>query len=220
MSNKPELRDIPAGLAELRADGGRTVSGYAALYNSESEDLGGFREVIAPGAFRSVLQKSPDVILNFNHDANYILGRTSAGTLQLREDSRGLHFEADLADTQLIKDVVLSPMQRGELSAMSFAFMVDRNGQTWDTDATGSRKRTITNFAGLMDVSIVATPAYSGTSVSARSAREILAEDAPSFADYRIDLYRRRLQLVGAGLPDSQDYRIDLYRRKLQLLSL
>ena len=109
MSNKPELRDIPAGLAELRADGGRTVSGYAALYNSESEDLGGFREVIAPGAFRSVLQKSPDVILNFNHDANYILGRTSAGTLQLREDSkRPCTSRRSLADTQLIRDMVLS----------------------------------------------------------------------------------------------------------------
>ena len=99
---------------------------------------------------------------------------------------------------------------------------MDRNGQSWDTDVTGARKRTINSFSGLQDVSIVATPAYQGTSVSARSAREVLAEDAPSSIDYRIDLYRRRLQLVGAdSLPDGNpDYRIDLYRRKLQLLSL
>ena len=76
----------------------RTITGYAARHNVLSGDLGGFRERIASGAFKRILATKPDVVCLFNHSDNAVLGRTTAGTLRLSEDSRGLKFECDLPD--------------------------------------------------------------------------------------------------------------------------
>jgi uncharacterized protein len=78
----------------------RTIIGYAARYNVLSGDLGGFREHIASGAFKRILATKPDVVCLFNHSDSAVLGRTTAGTLRLSEDSRGLKFECDLPNTQ------------------------------------------------------------------------------------------------------------------------
>ena len=85
---------------EVRKDSnGRTViQGYAALYHrdnapAESQDLGGFVERIMPGAFDEVLSTNPDVFGRYNHDR--LLGRTSAGTVRLYLDDRGLRYEID-----------------------------------------------------------------------------------------------------------------------------
>src|SRR5258705_12398593 len=112
------------GTHELRASKSgdkMVVKGYAATYGTLSKDLGGFRERIAPGAFRRILSTSPDVVMTFNHDLNTVLGRTTAGTLRLHEDSRGLAFECDLPNTSAGRDVFES-IQRGDLHACSFAF--------------------------------------------------------------------------------------------------
>ena len=226
MSNKFECRDLGfnASHLEFRTQS-RKLGGYAATYGTESGDLGGFTETIVPGAFRSVLSLNPDVALNFNHDNNIVLGRTGAGTLNLSEDDKGLRFEASLADTPLIRDMVLSPMQRGEIKGMSFAFRVAKEGQSWASGLNGLRKRTINTFSALQDVAVVVSPAYDQTSVGFRGPREILREltEIDAGADPRIDLYRRRLALAEGKRyvsPGSTDYKIDLYKRKLALLSL
>ena len=102
----------------------RTITGYAARYNLLSGDLGGFRERIASGAFKRILATNPDVVCLFNHSDNAVLGRTTAGTLRLSEDSRGLKFECDLPGTTAGRDTYES-VQRGDLNGCSFAFMVD-----------------------------------------------------------------------------------------------
>ena len=162
----------------------RTITGYAARYNVLSCDLGGFRERIASGAFKRILSVNPDVVCLFNHSDSAVLGRTTAGTLRLSEDSRGLKFECDLPNTQIGRDTYES-VQRGDLSGCSFAFMVDDNRmceykeeEIDEEDKDGIRGkfkramkaviRTIKDFASLIDVSVVTRPAYPQTSVDAR----------------------------------------------------
>lgn len=164
------------GLAvEQRDDGVRRIVGHAAIFNSLSEDLGGFREKIAPGAFAEAIGRD-DVRALWNHDANFVLGRVRAGTLTMREDERGLAVEIDPPDTQWARDLLVS-MARGDVTQMSFGFRVERGGQTWEKTDTGS-VRTITR-ASLFDVSPVTYPAYTDTDVAVRSLAQWQAETAP-----------------------------------------
>jgi HK97 family phage prohead protease len=112
---------------EVRAsrgpNGQRRITGYAARYNVLSHPLPcgdgtTFRERIAPGAFKRILASSPDVICCFNHDSNKVLGRTTAGTLTLSEDDRGLKFTCDLPNTEAGRDCYES-VQRGDTNRFS-----------------------------------------------------------------------------------------------------
>jgi len=158
---------------EERADGmGPKITGYAAVFDKWSEDLGGFKEKIRAGAFKKAIGKS-DVRGLFNHDSNYVLGRQSNGTLTIKEDKNGLWMEIDPPDTQIIRDLVLAPIKRGDIKEQSFAFVIAEGGDEWknlrgekpDEPAT----RTITEVDELFDVSPVTYPAYPDTSVALRS---------------------------------------------------
>lgn len=150
---------------ELREEGGkRMIRGYAARFNSPSQDLGGFIEKIDPGAFAKAIDRD-DVRALFNHDSNLILGRNKAGTLTLREDESGLYCEIDPPDTTAGRDLVES-IRRGDIDGMSFAFSpVD---DSWGKMDDGTPLRTLREVA-LYDVSPVTYPAYRSTSVGVRS---------------------------------------------------
>jgi HK97 family phage prohead protease len=170
---KDDKRDIERRVfsAEVRADGdGSEIVGYAAVFDSESEDLGGFVEVIEPGAFRDVL--GDDVRALFNHDANFVLGRNRADTLALAETKRGLESRIKPPATQWADDLMVS-MRRGDVDQMSFGFTVAED--VWEKRADGIVQRTISKFARLFDVSVVTFPAYPQTSVQARSAARSVA---------------------------------------------
>jgi uncharacterized protein len=155
---------------ERRETGGPAViRGHAAVFNQLSEDLGGFREQVAPGAFAEAI-KTDDVRALFNHDSNFILGRTVAKTLRLSEDTRGLAIEIDAPDTQTIRDLVLAPIERGDVSQMSFAFSPKPGGQDWAKDDEGRTVRTL-KAVRLFDVSPVVYPAYPQTDVAMRELR-------------------------------------------------
>ncbi len=143
--------------------------GYAARFNSYSQDLGGFKERILPGAFTTCLAERQDVRFLQNHDPNFVMGRTRSGTLRLREDSEGLYFEVILPDTQQARDLYKT-IKRGDMDQCSFAFTVDEGGDSWaeDVDENGVRfiARTVKNV-NLFDVSAVTYPAYQDTRVSA-----------------------------------------------------
>lgn len=171
-----EVRIVPAGQVELRIvreDGKPSkLEGYAAVFDKLSVDLGFFApiyEKIAPGAFKNCL-KGTDTRCLFNHDANFILGRTKSGTLRLHEDRKGLHFSNDLPDTQQARDVAAS-IERGDIDGCSFAFTVKadewRKGDEDEPDI-----RTLIEIDELFDVGPVVYPAYSDTSVAARSYQE------------------------------------------------
>jgi HK97 family phage prohead protease len=172
---------------ERRADGAPQLVGHAAVFNSTSEDLGGFREIVAPGAFAQTITED-DIRALFNHDPNHVLGRNRAGTLRLREDNRGLAFEIDLPDTQTARDLAAS-IERGDISGNSFGFntLEDR----WERLETGELRTLIR--VRLFDVSPVTYPAYSQTDVALRSLETWRAEQNPAQAaedprDVRLDI--------------------------------
>lgn len=168
--------------AELRATTGTRIAGYAAKFNTEATGLP-FREQIAPGAFARSLQSGQDVFLLVNHDTNMVpLARRSAGTLELREDGTGLWIEADLDPMNPKAAELLSALKRGDIDKMSFAFTVAPNGQR---KADGLR--TLTDL-DLHEVSAVTWPAYSDTTIAARSAQD----------DEQLALRKRRLALKHA----------------------
>lgn len=150
--------------AQLRASGGRKLSGYAAVFDSQTS-IGGFDEVVRPGAFTRSLREGADIRCLYNHNADFVLGRTRAKTLRLKEDETGLHFDCDTPDTQAARDLLVS-VERGDIDGSSFAFAVRK--QRWTEGADGSLLRELVDL-DLFDVSPVTFPAYSATSVGART---------------------------------------------------
>lgn len=147
---------------EVRAAGSkpRRLEGYAAVFGSETR-IGSFVETIAPGAFRQSLASGADILALVDHDTARVLGRTRTGTLRLSEDTRGLHFDIALPDTQTARDV-LALAERGDIGGMSFGFTAQ--DEHWRGDRRELRAVT------LHEVSIVlAWPAYPDTTIAARS---------------------------------------------------
>ena len=140
----------------------RTITGYASVFNRASEDLGGFREIIAPGAFRNALASEMPVALLYDHDTASVLASTKNGSLELREDETGLRVWArvDMSDPDVQR--VASKLRSGIVDQMSFAFTVA--DESWDyTNSTPVR--TIRSVDSLYECSIVCTPAYTDTKV-------------------------------------------------------
>jgi uncharacterized protein len=171
---KIERREYPVELRVRRDDGKPPkIAGHAAVFNSLSMDLGGFREQISPGAF-AVTVTQDDIRALFNHDPNMVLGRNVAGTLVLMEDNTGLYYEINPPDTQVARDLIAN-IEAGNITQNSFGFRVLPEGDTWEEDANGQLVRTLKNVK-LYDVSPVTYPAYPQTDIALRNAAEVLAE--------------------------------------------
>lgn len=210
----------------VRADGSRTViEGHAAVFNRYSQNLGGFVEQVAPGAFAKTIAEA-DVRALFNHDASMVLGRNKAGTLRLAEDNVGLAYEIDVPGTQLGRDLAVS-MERGDISQSSFSFrVVGPDGDDWSLTDQGMPLRTLREVA-LYDVGPVTFPAYldadSGVGKRAlarfatpeRPLDDVLALAAAGELRSLID----GSAVVPGPVPATRSL-IDAARRRLQLLEL
>lgn len=159
------------------------LTGYAAVFNSMSQDLGGFRETIKPGAFDDVLASKPDVIGVVNHDNDALLGRTSAKTLRLWVDNRGLAFSLRAGSSPRLRDIV-AHVRRGDFCKCSFSFSGAKD--SWSR-GSGTPIRTINSFGRLFDVSIVTSPAYADTRVS-------FMRSDPLIRHYKTQLITMRLR--------------------------
>src|SRR5437763_635886 len=148
-------------------DAPATFSGYAAVFNELSVNLGGFRERIQPGCFRNAVDEGQDVRFLINHDANLLLGRTKSGTVTLTEDEVGLRVVCDLPNTTFANDLAES-MRRGDIDQMSFGFTTVADAWDVKDDETGLPIRELVR-ANLFDVSVVAYPAYPDTTAEIRS---------------------------------------------------
>jgi uncharacterized protein len=167
MDNAVETRRITVNEFELRdaIDGaGMTFTGYAAVFNSDSEPLP-FIERIAPGAFSRSLRSRNEIKMFVNHDTGQVLASKRAGTLRLSEDSHGLRVEADLPDTTAGRDMAYL-IKRGDVADMSFGFSVPRGGDSWSDDGATRELREVR----LHEVSVIpGWPAYTATTASVRS---------------------------------------------------
>jgi len=163
-----ERRCFP--VSEFRAieddKGLRHIIGYAAVFNSFSEEMYGFREKIAPGCFTKTI-KEDDVRALWNHDSNHVLGRNKSGTLTLSEDSKGLKIDILPPDAQWARDLMTS-IDRGDIDQMSFGFAVKK--QLWEGEYPDEIRTLIE--VKLYDVSPVTFPAYPDTEVGLRSLEE------------------------------------------------
>lgn len=192
ISKQIELRRSDDG----EPDAPRRITGYAAVYGELSVNLGGFRERIEPGAFRDTLAE--DVRALLNHDSNFVLGRTTAGTLRLAEDETGLAFEIDLSDSQTVRDLVVTPVERGDINQCSFSFYLDSPADhAWEEMDDGTPLH-IVKRARIDDISVVTYPAYPQTSADVRSALQAFrpgtGETSPAAAADRETLHQRWLE--------------------------
>jgi HK97 family phage prohead protease len=173
-----EIRTSPNSDFELRntTDGPApgTVVGYAAVWDSLSEDLGGFRERLKPWSMDTAI--SNDVFALYNHDSNLVIGRQRAGTLRVAPDARGLKYECDIPPTSYGKNLWCL-LQRNDVVGASFGFTVAANGEEWSQDEAGYPVRTITEVKQLFEVSICAMPAYKDSSAAMASLRSFQAKD-------------------------------------------
>ena len=158
------MSDLETRQASIGAVEGKTITGYAALYNSWSKPLmgakGTFTERIAPGAFDASIAAGAS--LWFMHDSKQILANTKSGTLTLESDAQGLKYTAQLGDSQRDSDV-LDLVRRGVVSEMSFGFSVPPGGDSW-----AGEKRTL-NSVNLREISLVEVGAYNATTSFVRS---------------------------------------------------
>ncbi len=150
---------------EMRIEDGKQAKliGYAALFDSLSEEMWGMRELIAKGSFQETIKKD-DVRMLWNHDPNFVLARNRSGTLTLREDDKGLYFEAVPPDTQWARDLIVT-IKRGDVTQNSFGFQI--LDESWEKK-DGKDIRTVKKVK-LYDVSPVTYPAYPETQVWVRS---------------------------------------------------
>lgn len=162
-----ERRVLKGHKIELRQAEGSPgkLAGYAAVFDVLSYDMGGFQEIVKPGAFDATLAASDDVLFRDQHDE--VLGRTSAGTLRLSTDAKGLAFELDLPDTTSGRDLA-EMVRRGDVSECSFAFRVNGpDGDYWSQGPLALIREL--RSVKLVDVATTLYPAYPETEVALRS---------------------------------------------------
>lgn len=177
-----------------------TIDGYASVFDSWSEELGGnqpFRERVVKGAFEQTIQED-DIRALFNHDPNYVLGRNKSGTLTLEEDDKGLHVKIKPPNTQWAKDLLVS-IKRGDITQMSFGFTVilDRWNYEDGTDVRELLK------VKLYDVSPVTFPAYTQTECGIRSLNDILKNHQSEVVENKnaikrkLEIKKQKLKFIG-----------------------
>lgn len=218
---------------EERGDGGLPkLRGHAAVFNSLSEPMFGFREQIAPGAFAESIGKD-DVRALWNHDTGHVLGRKSAGTLILTEDERGLAVDIKPPPTTWARDLLIS-IQRGDVTQMSFGFRVLTD--SW-AKRDGEEIRTLEKVQ-LFEVSPVTFPAYSATDISTNSAepesdpvmigdieaRAVVAAfnkwRSGSASDDDVRLIRSAIRVLESAAGPTPLETLDLMRRRQQIAAL
>lgn len=205
VSHKVEVRNTEDGKES------REIFGYAAKFDQESENLGGFVEVIERGAFDNVL--NDDVRALFNHQDWAILARTASGTLDIGVDNVGLWYRFDSPETSFGNDLLVS-VRRGDISQSSFQFIV--NDDTWTPETREGEtiwKRSIKEVKSLFDVAPVTFPAYSTTEVVARSLSEAKAANTPT--------PETQTEQTTTQEPNEDSTKfIELRKRKIQILKL
>jgi HK97 family phage prohead protease len=149
-----------------------TLTGFAAVFDRRSEDLGGFQEKIQRGAFSNTLKQHPDILGLYMHDYSNVLGRTSAYTLELVEGVTGLRFSMRVLANDGLSDGVVKRIARRDVHQMSFGFTAGKD--TWELARKPGELdvRTLIEIDRLFEISVVSIPAYPQTSVQIASGKD------------------------------------------------
>lgn len=193
-----ETRSVTAELRVTASDDGRTIEGVIP-YNSPSVDLGGFTEIIAPGAFAAALEADADIRALLNHDSTLLLGRTKSGTLTLTDSPEGLRYKLKLPNTTAGNDLA-EQVSRGDLEATSFGFCCHK--ETWAVTDDGTTIRTLQEVE-LFEVSPTGDPAYPDAAVALRSIP---------------DEFRARIEQKGEPTPEPETPVVDEETDSLRLI--
>jgi len=138
------------------------LKGYAIIWDTPYY-FGSFIEKVSRDAIKDA--DLSDIVCCLNHDPSLVLGRTTAGTLKVAADSRGLYYTCQIPDTPTGAEVQ-ELVERGDLYQCSFSFRLAKGGDTWEQKDPGSQPvRTLTAFHSIVDVSVVTWPASPTTSV-------------------------------------------------------
>jgi len=226
---KPEIRWFEKNpLKEMRVqrvDGqAPKITGYPIVFNSWSDDLGGFREMIMPEA-RVAVDRGGDFESYFNHDPNQPLGKMSAGNMTVVVDDMGIYLEVAPLDTSYGRDLMTN-IDGGLVTGGSFQFWVNRD--EWNGDYS---ERRIYDFA-LEELGPVTRPAYPATTAQVRSL-------AQAGIDYRrlsdalegkdVEAIRALIEALESQLPERQvpdgaqterQGSLEILRKRLDLLAL
>lgn len=210
---------------ELRAaaDGSEELVGYAAVFNRYSQDMGGWVEMVAPGAFAQTITQA-DIYGLFNHNPDAILGLNTAEppTMRLEEDVTGLRYEVDL-DSDPTAEVVRAKVKRGELRGSSFGFMTLES--EWSVTEQDMPLRVLKSVR-LFDVGPVTYPAYLATQeVNAQVALRSLADITGAPVEELVDAAARRelrsyIGAVRQPEPEQPSTPLALARRRMELNAL
>lgn len=191
-----EVRSIRSEVGIKDTAEGPVIHGYGIVYNRDShiitnDDGKRFIERIHPKAVEKLLASGPDVRALGNHDENMLLGRTKSGTMSLRSDEVGTHYEIK-PPRSAIGDHFVEVIKRGDMDGSSFGFNIAPGGERWDM-TTDPPTRTVTEIRDLFDIGPVTFPAYEDATVAARSLRS-LQSAAPR--ESRDQLQRQRLRAL------------------------
>jgi HK97 family phage prohead protease len=234
---------LDVSVRQAKDDEPSKISGHAAVFNKLSEPLGGFRERVRPGAFAKTIREG-DARALWNHNSDLVLGRVGSKTLSLREDSKGLFFEAIPPDTTWARDMMVS-LERGDVDQASFGFRAVR--EEW-MNTNDDSKDTIRELieVELFDVSPVTFPAYPQTDAQARAildgaglqldelagALERALERPDEVTDEDRQIIKRAIDTLSSTLPgapegihppgergpDEGSVSLDQVRRRLELI--
>jgi hypothetical protein len=201
-----ETRTIQSDIEIRKADdGSETITGYAIVFNRDSQDLGGFIERIEPEAMSGA--DVSDVVALFNHDPNIVLGRIPE-TLSLTVDAHGVRYDIKPPNTSAASDVKES-IRRRDVRGSSFAFTVKQGGDRWQKPKVKGEPytRTITQFDRIFDVSPVTYPAYRDTDTTV--AKRELGMERDRLEREESDQLEREQNLAKT--------RLDIYYKKMRL---
>lgn len=179
------LTDIQIRAADEKT-GRLSFSGRPVVYDQLSLDMGGWQEVIKPGAASRTLADKPDVRFLINHDPNLLLARSTSGTMTMGEDTSGMTIGADMADVSYARDLAVS-LERGDIDQMSFGFWITR-------DEWSGNLHVVHEFdldGG--DVSVVTFPAFAQTSAELRS---VATRNLDVLRGFPAGLAKAQLQLL------------------------
>lgn len=192
-----ERRFITEGITIEKRDDGtvKEIRGLGIVFNKESVDMGGWREIISPDAMRNINLNQSDVVSLFNHDPNNVLARTP-DTLTLEQKSDGVYYSFAPNGTRASNDLVTN-LERKEVRGSSFVFRVADGGDTWEKHPSGDYWiRTINEFSGIFDIGPVTFPAYPDTTVAKRSFENLNKDIFPKTDEVPLELRQQKAEIL------------------------